>query len=118
MSKRWIGAAFAAVGVWLVTLAANLGALADGDGGLPPQINAYGVALAGSLSVVAAVLFIGELLRKGVQTLRDGQLDIEGAMERHGRAVDELGASYANLATTMPAAVLRTSRIPESRHLN
>lgn len=99
----WIGVGAVAGVAWLVTITANVVAWHDTGDGILSQFNAFGFSLAGSLTILAGLLFVLRRLLGAVHagTAVSDRLNavcerLLAAVETNDRATAEVCQSYAD----------------------
>ena len=142
-SRSWSIAAFAAGIAWFGTIIINLTVLIDTGDSIAPQINAFGVSVAGSATVVSVALYVLRRLREAlvenrvaIARLTDAyrvKADVDerliGAVKQNSevitdlcRQVREMGESYARLLQELGMGVgvsaTRPASIPRQGRLN
>ena len=90
----WIVAATASATFWLATAAANAYTWSDHHAAVAPQINAFGVATAACLVVLAGMLYV-------LRRLRQGQRELCGAVEVNTAVSEEMRTMCGQLLTAM-----------------
>jgi hypothetical protein len=103
----WIVVGVAAGIAWLTTSTSNIVAWIEVGDGVPPQFNALGFSLAGSLTIAAVLLF-------ALRMLRQGQRDICGAVEVATKVAVQMEESCAGLLRTMEINARATDEVCQS----